>query len=93
MGFGTGTHLGHVLSDNVEPALLLHDHTQQLYQVAMPKLPGAGWDVQNLPNLPAPTGQLLTTPAPTHVMTEASAKKAWAVASFLMHLTATLFPR
>lgn len=29
----------------------------------------------------------------THVMTDASARKACAVASFLMHFTATLFPR
>lgn len=32
-------------------------------------------------------------PRNTHVITDASARKACAVASFLMHFTATLFPR
>lgn len=32
-------------------------------------------------------------PSDTHVITDASARKACAVASFLMHFTATLFPR
>lgn len=33
------SHLGHILSDNVEAALLLHDHPQQLHQVAVSELP------------------------------------------------------
>lgn len=45
-------------------------------------------------HLPAPGRPPPPRPtAPAHVMTEASARKACAVASFLMHLTATLFPR
>lgn len=90
-----GAHLGHVLSDDVEPALLLHDHAQELHQVAMPQLPGAGqeWSERGSRSLTPSLGQPPPYPAPTHVMTEASARKAWAVASFLMHLTATLFPR
>lgn len=92
---GAGTHLGHVLGDDVEPTFLLYDHAQKLYQVAMPKLPGAGRGGQSLPSLPITSWPRVTSPPPalTHVMTEASARKAWAVASFLMHLTATLFPR
>lgn len=98
LGPREGTHLGHVLCDDVEPAFLLYDHAQKLYQVAMPKLPGATWGGQSLPSLPItswPPGRppYPLTPSPTHVITEASARKAWAVASFLMHLTATLFPR
>ena len=97
-GLGAGTHLGHVLGDDVQPALLLYDHAQKLYQVAMPELPGVGWTGWSEPakpphQLPAPGQPPHPPPAPTHVMTEASARKACAVASFLMHLTATLFPR
>lgn len=32
-------HLGHVLGDDKEAAPLLHDHSQQLYQVIVPQLP------------------------------------------------------
>lgn len=97
-GLGAGTHLGHVLGDDVQPALLLYDYAQKLYQVAMPELPGVGrtgWSEPAKPphQLPAPGRPPHPPPAPTHVMTEASARKACAVASFLMHLTATLFPR
>lgn len=36
---GRGSHLGHVLGDDVKAALLLHDHPQELHQVAVPELP------------------------------------------------------
>lgn len=85
------TYLGHVLCDDVEPTLLLHNHTQQLDEVAVPKLPVAGQGGQEF-GLPTPH-PVLHPGSPAHVMTEASARKAWAVASFLMHLTATLLPR
>lgn len=39
-GVGAGAYLSHVFSDNVQPTLLLHDDTQELYQVAVPQLPG-----------------------------------------------------
>lgn len=102
------SHLGHILSDNVEAALLLHDHPQQLHQVAVSELPAQhrraqgreqeGTEATSIhtphpitisrvsPSFPPP-------PSHTHVITDASARKACAVASFLMHLTATLFPR
>lgn len=36
---GAGAHLGHVLGDNVKAALLLHNHPQELHQVAVSELP------------------------------------------------------
>lgn len=66
-GLGAGTHLGHVLSNDVQPALLLYDHAQKLYQVAMPELPGVGQGGQSLLSLPISSrlrGDLPTHPLP-----------------------------
>lgn len=38
-GVGVGSHLGHVLGDDVKAAFLLHDHPQELHQVAVSELP------------------------------------------------------
>lgn len=93
---GARPHLGHVLGDDVEAALLLHDHPQQLHQVAVAELPAQGRGAQGRA-APSPVCPPLVSPCPppsrTHVITDASARNACAVASFLMHLTATLFPR
>lgn len=101
-----GSHLGHVLGDDVKATLLLHNHPQQLHQVAVSELPARhrraqGRVLGGIRDHPALlTGTEVSPPsccAPhdgdTHVMTDASARKACAVASFLMHFTATLFPR
>lgn len=100
------SHLGHVLGDDVKATLLLHNHPQQLHQVAVSELPawhrraqgGVLGGIRDHPTLP--TGTEVSPPSccalsdsDTHVMTDASARKACAVASFLMHFTATLFPR
>lgn len=100
------SHLGHILSDNVEAALLLHDHPQQLHQVAVSELPAQqrkaqgreqeGTETTSIHKSPSHCHLLCVLsppPSHTHVITDASARKACAVASFLMHLTATLFPR
>lgn len=39
MGTRTGTHLSHVLCNDVETAPLLDDYPQQLHQVVVPQLP------------------------------------------------------
>ena len=67
-GLGAGIHLGHVFSNDVQPALLLYDHAQKLYQVAMPELPTAGQGGQSLPSLPITSrlqGDLPTHPCPS----------------------------
>lgn len=95
------TDLGHVLCDDVEAAPLLHNHPQQLHQVVVPQLPSSNtsggeksfelslaqqqlllWSLQHCGRLRGGS----------YVMTEASAMNACAVASFLIHLTATLVP-
>lgn len=110
-----GSHLGHVLGDDVKAALLLHDHPQELHQVAVSELParrrrvqgfgGEDWGGSHGPHRASGTTRLrsdgrrcpphpvTSLPSNTHVITDASARKACAVASFLMHFTATLFPR
>lgn len=112
---GWGSHLGHVLGDDVKAALLLHDHPQELHQVAVSELParrrraqgrvlgrrgGLPRSLQGIGDHPPllvrtelPPPLRCPHPGNTHVITDASARKACAVASFLMHFTATLFPR
>lgn len=37
-------HLGHVLGDDEQAAVLLHDHAEQLHQIVVSELPEWGWE-------------------------------------------------
>lgn len=85
------THLGHVLGDYKQAAVLLHDHAEQLHQVIVSELPEAGEKHGHVSFSPSECSKTQRGKLP-YVMTEASAMKACAVASFLIHFTATLVP-
>lgn len=87
------THLGHVLGDNEQAAVLLHNHAEQLHQVVVSKLPAREGEPGDVSLFFTRAQQNRDEQLEAYVMTEASAMKACAVASFLMHLTATLDPR
>lgn len=84
------TYLGHILSHNEQTAVFLYNDPEHLHQIIMPQLPGG--EAHRLVISGVFSSEIKQKWKCAYVMTEASAMKACAVASFLMHFTATLVP-